>query len=70
MRILTIACKGCGRPFESGIPVGGEHLSGVKVRALEVCPACGTAAEYGNEDYREPEPEEPAPGDGDAFQTP
>ena len=56
MRALELVCKSCRARFESGVPLEREHLVGVKLRALEVCPACGTAADYRNEDYLEPPP--------------
>jgi hypothetical protein len=53
MRLLHLLCKACGCSFESGVPLQREHLEGAKVRTLEVCPVCGTAADYQNEDYFE-----------------
>lgn len=52
---LELVCRSCGVRFESGVPLRPEHLAGVKLRALEVCPGCGTAADYRNEDYIAPE---------------
>lgn len=63
MRLLRVVCKGCRTSFASGIPLRREHLEGVKIRSLEVCPACGTAADYGAGDYLEPDD---APGRGGA----
>jgi hypothetical protein len=53
MRILWLVCKSCGSPFESGVPLCREILDGVKLRALEVCPVCGSRADYEAADYRE-----------------
>lgn len=54
MRVLQLVCTDCGSRFASGVPFLGEHLAGVKLRALEVCPSCGRAGEYAAEDYQEP----------------
>lgn len=53
MRILRLTCKSCGAPFESGVPLAPEHVRGVKLRALEVCPVCGAEGDYDVEDYRD-----------------
>ncbi len=74
MRILRLTCKSCGAPFESGVPLATEHVRGVKLRALEVCPVCGAGGDYDVEDYRDSdgngatgvEPSDP----GDAPPTP
>jgi hypothetical protein len=57
--ILHLTCKSCGAPFESGVPFLPEHLRGIRLRALEVCPVCGAAADYQAREYVEP------PGDTD-----
>ena len=54
MHLLQLVCKSCGARFESGVPLQREHLEGVKLRTLEICPDCGVAADYRNEDYMEP----------------
>jgi hypothetical protein len=55
MRLLQLRCKSCGAHFETGVPLHREHLEGCKIRCLEVCPACGAAADYRDEDYLDPE---------------
>jgi hypothetical protein len=51
--LLQLTCKLCAARFESGIPLEREHVEGVKLRTLEVCPSCDAAADYSVEDYME-----------------
>jgi hypothetical protein len=55
MRVLRLACKSCSAVFESGVPLEREHLAGIKLRTLEVCPHCGAAADYRGEEYLDPD---------------
>jgi hypothetical protein len=57
--ILRLVCKSCGVPFESGIPLSREHLQGLKLRALEICPLCGAQADYEATEYQDPDPAGP-----------
>ncbi|MBA2564086.1 MAG: hypothetical protein H0V09_01520 [Gemmatimonadetes bacterium] len=51
MTVLELDCKTCGARFPSGVPLARAHVEDVKLRTLEVCPACGAAADYRGEEY-------------------
>ena len=46
-RVLTLACKDCGREFASPVQVGPEVFTGMKVEnCLVRCPLCHYARRY------------------------